>query len=278
MTEWKSMTYKTILLHVDNRPRRAERLALAFTLAERFQAHLVGLFALEAARIPSYALAETGQLVIEIERKRRVEDARTAEAQFRQAERRAHTSSEWRLSTEDATAALRLSARYADLVIAGQPEPDEPLDRAFAGELVLGAGRPVLFVPYAGRFSDAGKRVMIAWNASREATRAVTDALPILARADSVEVVAFEPGGDHGEIAGADLAHFLARHGVKATAAHDVAPGIEIGERILSRAADIDADLIVMGAYGRSRVRELVLGGATKGILDAMTVPVLMAH
>ena len=152
-----------------------------------------------ASRRTWWGSSPSKRRAIEIERKRRVEDARAAEAQFRQAERRARTSAEWRLSTDDATAALRLSARYADLVIAGQPEPDEPLGRAFAGELVLGAGRPVLFVPYAGRFADAGKRVMIAWNASREATRAVTDALPILARADSVEVVAFEPGGDHGE-------------------------------------------------------------------------------
>ena len=272
------MTYKTIVVHMDSRPRRAERLALGFVLAERFDAHLVALFALEAARIPSYALAETGQLVVEIERKRRGEEARAAEAEFRQAERRRRTSAEWRLSTQDTAAALRLSARYADLVIAGQPEPDDARGMAFAGNLVLGAGRPVLFFPYAGRFVDAGKRVLVAWNASREAARALTDALPMLSRADSVEVVAFKPGGDHGEIPGADIAHYLARHGVKATASRDLAPGVEIGARILSRAADAAADLIVMGAYGHSRLRELALGGATKSLLEAMTVPVLMAH
>jgi nucleotide-binding universal stress UspA family protein len=272
------VSYKTIIVHVDNRARRAERLALAFTLAGRYGSHLVGLFALEAARIPSYALAETGQLVVEIERKRRAEEARAAEADFRQAARRSEASSEWRLSTQDAAAALQLSARYADLVIAAQPEPQETLASLFAGELVLGAGRPVLFVPYAGRFADVGKRVLIAWNASREAARAVTDALPILARAEAVEVIAFAPGGDHGEIPGADMAHFLARHGVKASAATDTAPALAVGERILSRAADSEADLIVMGAYGRSRLRELVLGGATRTLLGAMTVPVLMAH
>ena len=272
------MTYKTIVVHIDNRPRRAERLALAFTLARRFEAHLVGLFVLEAARIPSYALAETGQLVVELERKRRAEEAHAAEAEFRRAERLARASSEWRPSADDAGAALQLSARYADLLIAGQPEPNDPSGMAFAGELVLGAGRPVLFVPYAGRFPEAGRRVLIAWNASREATRAVTDALPILARAETVEIVAFEPGGDHGASPAADIAHYLARHGVKATAARDVAPGVEVGERILSRAADTAADLIVMGAYGRSRLRELVLGGATRTLLGAMTVPVLMAH
>jgi nucleotide-binding universal stress UspA family protein len=272
------MTYKTIVVHLDARPRRAERLALAFILAERYGAHLVGLFALEAARIPSYALAETGQLVVEMERKRRTEEARAAEAEFRQAERRHRASAEWRLSMDDAGAALRLSARYADLVLAAQPVPEDPVGKAFAGELILGAGRPVLFVPYAGSFPDCGKRVLVAWNASREAARAIADALPVLARAVAVEVVAFEPGGDHGAIPGADIAHYLARHGVKASASRDVAPDLDIGARILSRAADSAADLIVMGAYGRSRLRELVLGGATRALLDAMTVPVLMAH
>jgi hypothetical protein len=179
-----TMSYKTLLVHLDDRPRRAERLALAFTLAGRFDAHLVALFALEATRIPSYALAEAGPLVQEIEARRRAEAARTAEAQFRQAERRAAGKAEWRLSTLDALAALRLAARYADLVVAAQPE--DPSAQPFAAELVLGAGRPVLFVPYAGRFADAGKRVLVAWNASREATRAVSDALPLLARADAV--------------------------------------------------------------------------------------------
>ena len=124
----------------------------------------------------------------------------------------------------------------------------------------------------------AGKRVLVAWNASREAARAVSDALPLLAGADAVEIVAFAPGGDHGEPPAADIALYLARHGVKAIAARDVAPGIDIGARILTRAANADADLIVMGAYGHSRLRELALGGATRTLLEAMTVPVLMAH
>jgi nucleotide-binding universal stress UspA family protein len=133
-------------------------------------------------------------------------------------------------------------------------------------------------VPYAGRFPDAGQRVLVAWNASREAARAVTDALPLLSRAERVEVVAFDSTGDHGEVPGADIALFLSRHGVKASAARQSAPGVDVGSQILSRAADVDADLIVMGAYGHSRLRELALGGATRSMLDAMTVPVLMAH
>lgn len=272
------MTYKTILLHLDEQPRCTERLQLAAALAARFDAHLVGLFALGAARIPSYALAEAGPLVRDIEERRRGEAAHKVEQAFRKAERRGGGKSEWRLSKDDAAAAVRLSARYADLVVLGQPEPSDNLARSFVEEVILTAGRPALMVPYAGHFPDTGKRVLIAWNASREAARAVTDALPLLAKADAVEVVAFGEGGDHGDVPGADLALFLARHGVKATAARQNAPGVDVGNQILSRAADVNADLIVMGAYGHSRWRELALGGATRSVLDAMTVPVLMAH
>jgi nucleotide-binding universal stress UspA family protein len=272
------MTYKTLLVHIDEGARCAERLELGLALAGRFGAHLVALCAFERPRIPSYALAEAGEAVLEIERRRRAEAMQRVEAAFRAAERRAGGKAEWRVSMDDPASALCLSARYADLVIAAQPEPDDVAGRSLAGELALGCGRPVLFVPYAGRFADAGKRVLVAWNASREAARAVSDALPILARADAVEVVAFEPGGDHGEVPGGDIALYLARHGVRANAARDVAPGVDIGSRILSRAADAGADLIVMGAYGHSRLRELALGGATRTLLEAMTVPVLMAH
>ena len=273
------MGYKTLLVHLDERPRRRERLQLGLQLAGRFDAHLVGLFAMQSARVPSYALAEAGAVIEEIETRRRREAARAAEDEFREAQRRAAAKAEWRLSLDDPLAAVRLSARYADLVIAGQPDPEDAVSMDFAGEVVLSAGRPVLFVPYAGHFLDAGKRVLVAWNGSREATRAVTDALPFLARAEAVEVVAFDPReGEHGEVAGADLALYLARHGVKASAARQSAPDVDIGAQLLSRAADTSADLIVMGGYGHSRLRELVLGGATRTLLESMTVPVLMAH
>jgi nucleotide-binding universal stress UspA family protein len=138
----------------------------------------------------------------------------------------------------------------------------------------------VLFVPYAGRFPKLGTRVLVAWNASREAARAVRDALPLLKRARRVDVVAFDPqrSADHGEQPASDIALYLARHGVRASAAQQRGTGIEIGAQILSRAADMEADLIVMGAYGRSRFRERVLGGATRTLLESMTVPVLMSH
>jgi nucleotide-binding universal stress UspA family protein len=277
------MSYKTILVHLDHRPRSSVRLELAFRLAERFDAHLIGLFAPGGARLPSYAQAEGGPLLREVLEKRRAEVAQEVRKRFQEvAGRNGKDRAEWRASESEPDAAVRLSARYADLVVAGQPEAGELGEpRGLADELALSSGRPVLFVPYAGKFADVGRRVLIAWDAGREAARAVSDALPLLQGAEAVEVAAFDPergGRRHGQEPGADIGLYLARHGVKVSVARQSGAGFEVGGQILSRAADHGADLIVMGAYGHSRVRELVLGGATRTLLEAMTVPVLMSH
>ena len=278
------MTYKTVVVHIGADARRGERLDLACSLASAFDSHLVGLFALGELLVP-FALGGNAGALIEAESRWRDQVAGEAKGDFEAAVRRAGVQkTEWRRSDRGALAATRLSARYADLVVVGQPDPDRAAEERVPGyfveDLALTAGRPVLVVPYAGSFRRVGTRVLVAWNASREAARALTDALPLLARASSVEVVAFEPqrsDADHGAEPGADIALYLARHGVKVSAARQQA-GIDVGSQILSRAADTDADLIVMGAYGHSRAREIVLGGATRSLIGAMTVPVLMAH
>ena len=279
------MDYKTILVHLDAGARSSERLELALALADRHDAHLVGLFALSAVRMPSYVRADTVALLIAAQDRQRAEAAVQAEAAFRAAAARyGSVKAEWRVSHADALGAVQLSARYSDLVIVGQRERDAERETGitpeFVDELVVSCGRPVLVVPYAGHFPDAGKRVLVAWNASAEASRAVSDALPLLARAERVNVVVFAPGpaGDHGEEPGADAALYLARHGVKAAVSRYGSPGLDIGSQILSRAADMTVDLIVMGAYGHSRIRELVLGGATRTMLESMTAPVLMSR
>jgi nucleotide-binding universal stress UspA family protein len=274
------VSYKTIVVHLDADARRTERLELACALAAGFDAHLVGEFAVEEAGVPAYALVEGAAIVVQQYQRWRERSEAEAKREFQEKVRRHGLGkAEWRASSFDAVSALRLSGRYADLLVIGQRDPEQ-LRGYSPEEVVLEAGRPVLVVPYAGRFATLGKRVLVAWNASREAARAVTDALPLLERAQHVEIVAFDPhttDGDHGEEPGADIALFLARHGVKATAAQQHA-SIDVGEQILSRAADADADLIVMGAYGHSRARELVLGGATRTIFASMTVPVLLSH
>ncbi len=282
-TRSQKMSYKTILVHLDHRPRSAERLGLACSLAGEFDAHVVGLFAPGGSRLPSYVEAEGGPTLRELLEERRKEVLHEAERRFREiTQRNGGERTEWRTSQSDPAAAVRLSARYADLVVAGQPEAkDEGELRGLADELVFSAGRPVLFVPYAGRFPALGKRVLVAWDAGREAARAVTDALPLLQRAQSVEVCAFDPEKsrrNHGAQPGADIGLFLARHGVKVTVTRQSGADYEVGAQILSRASDVGAELIVMGAYGHARVREMVLGGVTRTLLESMTVPVLMSH
>jgi nucleotide-binding universal stress UspA family protein len=174
-----------------------------------------------------------------------------------------------------------LHARYADLVVVGQPDEKDAsgVEPDFVGRLLLAAGRPVLVVPYAGSFADTGKRVLVAWNASREATRALTDSIPLLREAEAVHVIAFDPAAAaHGEVPGADIGLYLARHGIKVTVSQQSAPDVDVGNQLLSRAADLNADLIVMGAWGHSRLQELVMGGVTQTILQSMTVPVLLSH
>ena len=177
-----------------------------------------------------------------------------------------------------------LHARYSDLAILGQLDPDRAQPEATGPrpeQVVLASGRPVLVVPYAGHFDKLGRRVVIGWNATREAARAVGDAMPLLAAAEVVTVLTIDareaPRG-HGELPGADISRHLARHGVKAQVEQTVLADLSVGDVLLSRAADLGADLLVMGAYGHSRFRELLLGGATRTLLQSMTIPVVMSH
>ena len=147
--------------------------------------------------------------------------------------------------------------------------------------MTLVSGRPILVVPNVGNFADLGRRVVIGWNASREAARAVNDAMPLLTAAETVTVLTIDPREGpraHGELPGADISLHLARHGVKAEIERTASADLPVGEVLLSRVADLGADLLVMGAYGHSRARELLLGGATRSLLRSMTLPVLMSH
>jgi nucleotide-binding universal stress UspA family protein len=274
-------SYKTLLVHVDRGKRCSARLDLSFTLARQFEAHVVGLHAISFRPIPSYALAESGAAVEKAYRVGLERNRDEAKALFEAAAKRAGDArTEWRSSDEDAVDAVSMHARYADLVVIGQAQPDSGsgVQPDFPAQLVLRSGRPILVVPYAGRFDRVGKRVLIAWDARREATRALTDALPLLQRAESVQVVSFNPKHRPSGVPGADIGLYLARHDVKVEVAYRLVRDLDIGNQLLSRTADHGADLIVMGAYGHSRLQEMVLGGVTRTILESMTVPVLMSH
>jgi nucleotide-binding universal stress UspA family protein len=276
------MELKDMLVHVDNDPACSARVDVAAALAAKHGAHLTGLHPMGSPRMPGYVEVELPRTFLDEQRRQLEGLARQAETRFHEGARRRGIQGEWRADTGEIVGTTKLHARYADLTVVGQgiDLKDAPYDLTFLPqELALGVGRPVLIVPRYGTFETVGERVLVAWNGSREATRAVHDALPLLKLASSVTVLSIDPEHDTGDrIPGADIALHLARHGVAAEGMSTVGLDISVGDLLLSRAADLGADLIVMGAYGHSRVRELVLGGATRHILQHMTVPVLMSH
>ena len=275
------MTYKTILVHVDIGAGAGDRVEIAARLAETFDAHLVGVHALTQFRLQGAIYAQAASIIDEAIKRAAKESAERSEAAFREGVGRTGCKKvEWRASARDASLVLPLHARYADLMVIGQAgREDTGVAQDLPDHLALTGGRPMLVVPHAGKMETLGTRVLVTWNASRESTRAVTDALPMLQRAKHVHVVSFTPDeADHGDQPGADIGLWLARHGVKVDVSRQTVPNHDIGAQILSRVADLGVDMIVSGAYGHSRIRELMLGGVTKLLLESMTVPVLMSH
>lgn len=275
--------YKTLLVPVDGRARSARSLEAAGKLAAQWDAHVVGLFVQPPNQIPAHARAEGSAVVLEEAHAKAVAEMTTrARARFDEGVKAAGIGrAEWRVGRGDPAAVMALHARYADLVLVNQTDPQDDSRTGFADTILLSVGRPVLVLPYAGAAAVKADNILVCWDAGREAARAVTDALPLLQRAKRVTVLSVDgraTAGGHGEQPGADIALYLSRHGVKAEAARTTSGGIDPGSVILSRAFDYGSDLIVMGAYGHSRVREILLGGATRTILQQMTVPVLMSH
>ncbi len=278
------MSFKDLLVVVDDAANAAERVDVAARLASAFGAHLTGLHVSEPPAMRPSLLAQFPGPVLDMLSSVAREDAATAKALFEGRMRAVDVgvATEWRAVEGDSAEVITLHARYTDLTVLGQIDPDAVAAASDLPEqVIMGAGRPVIVVPYAGAFKTLGQRVIVAWNASREATRAVNDALPILARAANVRVLSVNPRGGragHGPIAGADISLHLARHGVRVEAATVNADDVRVDDMLLSQAADAGADLIVMGAYGHSRLGEYVLGGATRHILRQITVPVFMSH
>jgi nucleotide-binding universal stress UspA family protein len=179
----------------------------------------------------------------------------------------------------DAAETFGLTARHYDLSVVAQAEPqDDAIEDLTIQAALFDSGRPVLVVPYIQKEEIKLGRVMVCWDGSRSAARAVADALPLLQRAGQVDLVTVETRERRNDLRGAQIAEHLARHKIKIDLKSLVAPDSETADVILSQAADSEADLIVMGGYGHSRLREFVLGGVTRSMLGAMTAPVLMAH
>lgn len=255
----------------------------AVSVAETFEAHLLGVAFSYEPIIPGSVMGGIPPEFIESQRAESDKKATYAIARFEQLAKREEISYETRIvsaSIAGASDQLARMGRRFDLVIVGQAQHDKPMPEEVVDEGVLfESGRPVIFVPFIQKAGLKLDRVLVAWDGSRAATRAIGDAMPFLEKAKRVEVVVVgskPPKSD--EVPGADLGQHLARHGIKVDVKRITAPETDVPSTILSHAADSSADLIVMGGYGHSRLREFVLGGVTRGLLEAMTVPVLMSH
>jgi nucleotide-binding universal stress UspA family protein len=256
----------------------------AVSAAAAFNAHLAGVaFAyhpLAPMMVDMYAVPVE---MIETQRSENQRAARAAVVRFEEAARRAALSAEARMldaPVGNAPGVFAQIARRFDLSIVGQPEAERPeLDQLIVEAALFETGRPVLVVPYIQRAGLKLDHLLLCWDGSRSAARAAADAMPFITRAKAVEIVivASEPPKSD-ELPGADMAHHLARHGAKVELRRIVATETDVASTILSHAADNSADFLVMGGYGHSRLREFILGGATRGILGSMTIPTLLSH
>ncbi len=256
---------------------------LAIDLARRLEAHVTGVALAVDPIVPGFVVAPLPVEVIEQARAQAVQVAGTATERFVALAGRAGVSAETRVAEilmGGAPEGFVVNCRATDLVVIGQDDPDrpEPMREAMIETALFEGTAPLLLVPYISRGTIALDRVMVAWDGSRTAARAVHAALPLLTLAKKISVVMIEKAGSNPGQPGAELATWLARHGLDVELTQVEAPDISVADALLDHAADKSFDLLVMGGYGHSRVREFLLGGATRGILATMTIPVLMAH
>lgn len=280
------MTYRTILVHLGDADRFEPTLDAAIKLAVAHRAHLIGIHVLPPVRVYAGVEAYVPTEIIESQRNHYKKVAAEIGNTFEAAIRSAGVPGEWRVSDtlgKSPASEIISHGRRADLIVLPQADPEEnfPGPSSWSEQIMLEGGRPVLIVPYIGAHREIGQNVLVAWNASRESSRAVFDALPILIMAKTVEIMWGNlPAETDSDLAlsGAEIATTLARHDVRITTAQGIDRGVDTGNELLSRASDISADLLVMGGYGHSRFREMILGGVTRLVMQSMTVPVLMSH
>jgi nucleotide-binding universal stress UspA family protein len=254
----------------------------AVSAAALFNARLTAIAFAQECPIGQSVSDYVNRSIIQQWRADRKAEAERAEREIRTQAGLAGVDCETRVlthSTVDAAKVFGAIARNHDLSVVAQSEPDsDPGEALIIQAALFESGRPVLVVPYIQSAPMALNRVMVCWDGSKSAARAIGDALPLLGRAGHVDVVTVDARDRRNELRGADIAAHLARHGLDVELKPVVASDVDVANVILSAAADNETDLIVMGGFGHSRFREFVLGGATRGILGSMTVPVLMSH
>jgi len=277
------MAIKNILVHIDHSMACEKRVNAAIDLARQNNARLCGLFVVPDYFMPSYVEAQISTDIIAQINEEAVTRAKETLNQVKAQVADAGLSLEAYIEEGNLINILSDYARYSDLLVLGQSQTDDPenLSEGLADHLVIEGGAPCLVIPYIGTRTTLGKRILLAWNESRESARALKDALPFLSQAEFVEVLFIKPKSHdpvHTETQEKVVSSYLADHGVNARVSLNIDDHLDPGNVILAQASENNIDLVVMGAYGHSRLREMVLGGATHHLLKEMTVPVFMSH
>ncbi len=277
------MVYRDLLLLLDDSRGAAQRITATAEFAKRTGAGINAIYLGVHHQIPSYAAAEISAQVLETRDQAIKEQAEASKEAFMQACSAAGVAGRFSClvdSPGELADAAMAAGRIADVVVLGQPDEAEGgwMGPWLLESILLGCGRPVLVVPYIGAHERIGSKVLVGWDGGREAARAVGDSLPLLLQASEVTVLSVNREPDAKRPSTEEITAHLVRHGVPAKH-HDVKiEALSAANYMLNRASDEGADLIVMGAYAHSRLRELILGGMTRDILKHMTVPVLLSH
>jgi len=276
-----AQSVRTIAVHLPTAGLAPRLLDVAVPLARTHNATLVGVHVLPAVVVYADATVSMSTEFIVAQQESFQEDARAAEAAFRERAAAGEIRSEWRSSDTGDEPTMRAASTLcnpSDLVIATQYHDSIPAAAGYSpDELVLGTGRPVLIVPTAGELRTIGNRALVAWNGSREAARAAFDSLQLMQPGAALKLVAVD--STRGDATLAAMAKALSEHGVKAEAASlSRSDGRSAADEVLKAAAEFQADILILGCYGHSRLRETIFGGATTQMLRDMTLPVLMAH
>ncbi|MFV2031121.1 MAG: universal stress protein [Gammaproteobacteria bacterium] len=274
------MAFKKILIHADSSAACDHRVRLAMRLAKQQLAELASVYIVPDYFLPTYYEAQISPEIIERSDRLAREKAQKAQNHYQREATEAGMSMNVHIEQGSLISKLCTYARYADLLVLGQSNPDDPdnMSEALADNLVLEGGVPCLVVPEAEPVESIGERVLVAWNASRESARALRDSLPILMQAERVVLLSAGSESDDEREDRISISNYLALNGINAELRVESGNGAPPGETIVSSASAMNADLIVMGAYGHSRLRELVLGGATRHLLHNMPVPIFISH
>jgi nucleotide-binding universal stress UspA family protein len=279
------MKYKNILVHLDNSNGCRNRLEAAFSLARDFEGQLTGLFVVPNYIVPSYVEAQISVDLINDVTERALARASETVATYEKMAEEAGVGLQTHVLEGQVIPVLREHSKYADLMLLGQDDPDDPDNASYglADALLFEGACPCMIVPHSGKLQPPGKRVLLTWNASRESAHALREAMPVLKRAEELVVLSSEPDGGDSDLANGHphaqaLARLLESHDIEAVSSGISDPDLDVSDAIIDQAASMNADLIVMGAYGHARLREIILGGVTRDLLKRAPVCLFLAH